>query len=48
MGLEGFRGFECSFKKGRCLLLKESDGNILAVKPLPQADVSLIKDRIGI
>jgi hypothetical protein len=48
MGLEGFRGLECSFKKGRCLLLKESDGNILAVKPSPQADVSLIKDRIGL
>jgi hypothetical protein len=48
LGLEGFRGLECNFKKGRCLLLKESDGNILAVKPLPQADVSLIKDRIGL
>jgi hypothetical protein len=48
MGLEGFRGLECTFKKGRCLLLKETDGNILAVKPSPQADVSLIKDRIGL
>jgi Domain of unknown function (DUF4388) len=48
MGLEGFRGLECTFKKGRCLLLKESDGNILAVKPSAQADVSLIKDRIGL
>jgi hypothetical protein len=48
MGLEGFRGLECTFKKGRCLLLKESDGNLLAVKPSPQADVSLIKDRIGL
>jgi hypothetical protein len=48
MGLEGFRGLECTFKKGRCLLLKEGDGGILAVKPSPQADVSLIKDRIGL
>jgi hypothetical protein len=48
MGLEGFKGLECTFKKGRCLLLKETDGNILAVKPSPQADVSLIKDRIGL
>jgi hypothetical protein len=48
MGLEGFRGLECTFKKGRCLLLKETDGNILAVKPSATADVSLIKDRIGL
>jgi hypothetical protein len=48
MGLEGFRGLECSFKKGRCLILKEAEGNILAVRPAPQADVSIIKDRIGL
>jgi hypothetical protein len=48
MGLEGFRGMECSFKKNRCLILRETDGNILAVKASPQADVSLIKDRIGL
>jgi hypothetical protein len=48
MGLEGFRGLECTFKKGRCLLLKETEGNILAVKPSATADVSLIKDRIGL
>ena len=49
LGLEGFRGLECTFKQGRCLLLREADGSVLGMKPLsPQTDLSLIRERIGI
>jgi len=48
MGLEGLRGLECTFKQGRCLLLREADGNLLAVKPLPSSDLSLLRERIGL
>jgi Domain of unknown function (DUF4388) len=48
MGLEGFKGLECNFKSGRCFILKEPDGSLLALKPIANADVSLVKDRIGL
>jgi hypothetical protein len=49
LGLEGFRGLECTFKHGRCLLLREADGSILGVKPVsPQVDLSLLRERMGI
>jgi hypothetical protein len=47
MGMEGFAGLECTFKEGRCFIVKEADGSVLAVKPTPQADLTLIKERIG-
>jgi hypothetical protein len=48
LGLEGFRGLEAASRKGRCLILMEQEGTVLAVKPSPRADVSLIKERIGL
>jgi hypothetical protein len=48
LGLEGFRGLDCSTRRGRCLVLMEAEGTVLAVKPSAKTDVSLIKDRIGI
>jgi hypothetical protein len=48
LGLEGFKGLECTFKHGRCLMIKEADGGVLGLKPTPQADLSLIRERIGV
>jgi hypothetical protein len=48
MGLEGFRGLECTFREGRCFILREENGNVLALKPTADADVSVVRERIGL
>ncbi len=48
LGLEGLRGLECTFQEGRCFILKENGGTVVALKPSANGDVSLIKERIGL
>ncbi|HKQ67737.1 MAG TPA: DUF4388 domain-containing protein [Polyangiaceae bacterium] len=46
LGMEEFQGIDCTFKKGRCIVVRDPDGSILAFKPKPEMDLRFVKDRI--
>jgi len=39
---------ECVFKQGRCFVIAESDGSIVALRPRPTADSASIRELFGI
>jgi hypothetical protein len=44
LGIERFMAMECTFKEGRCFLVVEASGEVVALKPRPQTDSSSLRD----
>jgi hypothetical protein len=43
-GIEKFVAMECTFKEGRCFILQEDSGEVVALKPRPQTDASSLRE----
>jgi hypothetical protein len=48
LGVERFRAMECIFKAGRCFVVLERDGDVIALKPRPSSDPSVLRELLGI
>jgi hypothetical protein len=48
LGIERFVAMECVFKQGRCFVIAEADGSIVALRPRPAADSASIRELFGI
>ena len=44
LGIERFVAMECAFKEGRCFILLEDGGDVVALKPKAQTDVSSLRE----
>jgi hypothetical protein len=48
LGVERFAAMECSFKNGRCFVILEESGEVVALKPTAQADVHSMRELFGL
>jgi hypothetical protein len=48
LGAERFMAMECSFKAGRCFVVLEKNGDVLALRPRPDADVASLRSLLGL
>jgi hypothetical protein len=48
LGLERFAAMECAFKKGRCFIVLQDDGDVVALEPRPSADSSSLREMLGL
>jgi hypothetical protein len=44
LGVERFVAMECTFKEGRCFIVLEDNGEVVALKPRPQTDSSSLRE----
>jgi hypothetical protein len=47
LGIEPFVAMECSFKSSRCFVILEGSGEVIALKPFPQADFNSMRELFG-
>ncbi len=48
LGAERFQAMECSFKSGRCFIVLEQNGEVVAIRPRPNADAGAIRSLLGL
>ena len=48
LGIERFVALECTFKSGRCFIVVESGGEVVALRPHESTDVGSLRDLFGI
>jgi hypothetical protein len=48
LGVERFLAMECTFKEGRCFIVLEDNGEVVALKPLPQADAASLRELLKV
>jgi hypothetical protein len=48
LGAERFVAMECNFKSGRCFVVLESSGAVVALRPEPAADCTGIRSLLGL
>ena len=48
LGLENFVAMECTFKSGRCFIVRESGGDVVALRPRPAADSNSVGSVLGL
>jgi hypothetical protein len=48
LGIERFVAMECVFKNGRCFIVQEPGGDVVALRPRPTADSASIRELFGI
>jgi hypothetical protein len=48
LGAEQFGAIECTFKSGRCFIVRESMGDVVALRPRPGADANAIAALLGL
>jgi hypothetical protein len=44
LGIERFVAMECTFKEGRCFIVLEDGGEVVALRPRPQTDSSPLRE----
>jgi hypothetical protein len=44
LGVERFVAMECTFKEGRCFIVLEESGDVVALKPRPQTDATSLRE----
>jgi hypothetical protein len=44
LGIENFVAMECTFKEGRCFIVVEDTGDIVALKPRPHTDAGSLRE----
>jgi hypothetical protein len=47
LGLDGFRELGCEFKKGRCLIYFDENGNTVGVRPRPELPMAKVRELLG-
>jgi hypothetical protein len=48
LGLERFVGMECAFKQGRCFIVVQDDGDVVALEPRPAVDSGSLRELFGL
>jgi hypothetical protein len=48
LGAERFMAMECSFKSGRCFIVLEANGDVVALRPHPSSDAAGMRNLLGI
>lgn len=48
LGAEQLVAMECTFKSGRCFIVREGDGAVVALRPRPVADSNMIGSLLGL
>jgi hypothetical protein len=44
LGIEQFVAMECIFKEGRCFIVREEGGEVIALKPKANTDASSLRE----
>jgi hypothetical protein len=47
LGLDGFQELDCEFRRGRCLIYFDENGNTVGVRPRPEIPMSSIREILG-
>jgi hypothetical protein len=47
LGLDGFQELDCEFRRGRCLIYYDENGNTVGVRPRPEVPMSSIREILG-
>jgi hypothetical protein len=48
LGLERFLAMECTFKQGRCFIVLEDDGNVVALEPRSASNSGSLRELLGL
>ncbi len=48
LGVEGFMAMECSFKSGRCFVVLETNGDVVALRPRASSDLTGLRNLLGL
>jgi Domain of unknown function (DUF4388) len=48
LGFEEFSAAECAFVEGRCLMFSEGEGEVVALRPRPDANLQTLRERLGL
>lgn len=48
LGLEPFSALECTFREGRCIVFSEGEGEVVALRPRPEAALGALRERLGL
>jgi hypothetical protein len=48
LGLEELAAIECQFTEGRCLIFSEDNGDLVALRPRADANLQVIRERLGL
>jgi hypothetical protein len=48
LGLEAFSALECTFVEGKCLVFSEGEGEVVALRPRPEANLQALRERLGL
>ncbi len=47
LGLDGFQELDCEFRRGRCLIYFDENGNTVGVRPRPDVPMTNIREILG-
>jgi hypothetical protein len=47
LGLDGFQELDCEFRRGRCLIYFDENGNTVGVRPRPEIPMATIREILG-
>ncbi len=48
LGLGPFSALECGFVEGRCIVFTEGQGEIVALRPRSDANLTALRERLGL
>ena len=48
LGLEPFGALEATFSEGRCIMFTGGDGDVVALRPRPDATLGALRERLGL
>jgi hypothetical protein len=48
LGLDSFSAMECIFREGRCLIFAEPNGDTVALRPYPDANIQALRESLGL
>ncbi|HEY5090873.1 MAG TPA: DUF4388 domain-containing protein [Polyangia bacterium] len=48
LGFEEFSAVECGFVDGRCIIFSEGEGEMVALRPRPEANLQALRERLGL
>jgi hypothetical protein len=48
LGIPGFSAFECTFAQGKLITFVESNGDTVALRPRPEANLQALRERLGL
>jgi hypothetical protein len=48
LGIDDFIALECTFTSGRCVIFMEENGDIVALRPRPEANLQPLREKLGL